>query len=494
MLKKIVSAVTVSLILTSAMAQNETDAFRYSNLSFGGTARYNGMGGAFGALGGDISCMVINPAGIGRYTKSDFNFTLLYEEINTNTKFLNAVTPDRRGNFNLGSIGFVGAKKLDDYDWRYMQFGMAYNRTNYFHSDILLQGTNSTSSLADIFRSQANGYTVDELLTYFPNTADLAYNAYVIDPADTNAGTTVYTDRIPDGLAVNQSRSINRRGNMSEFTFNFAGNYKDKIYVGATFGIPGVRFEEDWSHKEVLNDPTDTTSLTDFTYNQTLTSRGVGFNAKFGVIYLPVDFVRLGASFHTPNYLSFNDSWNNSMQSNFDDGKPSQDILGPLNTYVWRLKTPSKIIGSVAVIIMKRAAVNVDVEYVDYAGMQLKRDWSDRTGYDFSSENKVINSNFKSAVNIRAGAEVKIKAMYLRGGYSINQSPYVNGITKTDASVITVSGGIGYRKNGFNVDLGMNFVTFGEDYYPYDPVLFNNQPAEISTQIVRTSVTCGWKF
>lgn len=494
MIHKIVSVVTVSLMFTAAMAQNETDAFRYSNLSFGGTARYNAMGGAFGALGGDISCMVINPAGIARYTKSDFNFTLLYEGINSSTNFLGTNASASKGNFNLGSVGFVGTKKLDDYKWRYMQFGFAYNRTNYFHNSIVMDGTNTSSSIADVFRVMANGYTGDELANNFPNTADLAYQAYIIDPEDTTAGTTTYTDRVPYGLEVQQTRSITRRGNMSEFTFNFAGNYMDKLYVGGSFGIPGVRFEEDWQHSEVLKDPNDTTSLKDFTYSQILTSRGVGINAKIGIIFLPVDWVRIGAAIHTPNYLSFNDTWSNGMVSNFDNATNDHyDVNGPLNTYVWRLRTPPKYMGSVAVIILKRAAVNVDVEYVDYGKMRLRRDWSDQSGYDFSSENKVINQNFKGAVNIRAGAEVKIKAMYLRGGYSINSTPYTSGITKTDASVKTVSGGLGYRKNGFSADLGLNFVQFGEDYYPYDPVLFNG-PAEINTNVVRTSVTFGWKF
>jgi hypothetical protein len=487
------SVLTGCLMLSSAIAQNETDAYRYSNLSFGGTARYNGMGGAFGALGGDISCMVINPAGIARYTKSDFNFSLVYEGINSSTNFLGNNASASKGNFNLGSIGFVGTKKLDDYKWRYMQFGFAYNRTNYLHNSIVMKGVNTTSSLADIFRSQADGSLGDDLASLYPNTADLAYQAYIIDPADTNVGTTVYTDRVPYGLEVEQTRSMIRRGYMSEFTFNFAGNYMDKLYVGGSFGIPGARFEEDWTHNEVLRDPNDTTSLRDFTYSQILTSRGVGFNAKVGIIYLPVDWIRIGAAFHTPNYLSFNDTWSNGMESNFDNGD-SYDVNGPLNSFVWRLRTPPKFMASVAVIILKAAAIDVDVEYVDYSKMSLRRDWSDQSGYNFSTENSVIQNNFQGAVNIRAGAEVKIKPIYLRAGYSINQSPYVNGITKTDASIKTISGGLGIRKNGFSADLGVNFVKFGEDYFPYDPVLFNGQPAEITTNIVRTSLTFGWKF
>lgn len=480
-------------VITTAQAQNETDAYRYSNIQFNGTARYNGMGGAFGALGGDISCMSVNPAGIARYTKSDFNFSLLYEDINSNTGFLGNTTLGGKGNLNFGSIGFVGAKKLDDYDWRYMHFGIAYNRTNFFHNDFTLTGDNPSSSMADVFRGTANGYTTSELADYFPNSAELAYQAYLIDPTDTNSNTTTYTDRVPEGITVNQSRNVYQTGYMSEFAFNFAGNYMDKLYIGGSFGIPGARFHEEFLHTEILSDPDTLTSLEQFTYSQSLTSRGVGFNMKFGVIYLPVDNVRLGASFHSPNYLSFNETWNNNMTSQFDDGD-NYDVDGPLNTYVWRMRTPARLMGSVAVVVAKMAAIDVDVEYVDYGSMRMKRDWSDQSGYDFSQENKVISQNYKSVVNVRAGAEVRIKPFYLRAGFGLSPSPYTSGITVSDASIRTISSGLGIRHKTFSCDLGLNFIKYGQDYYPYDPVLFNRNPGVITTNIVRTTMTFGWKF
>ena len=47
----------------TAFSQSQLDAFKYSQTELNGTARYLGMGGAFGALGGDISAMNTNPAG-----------------------------------------------------------------------------------------------------------------------------------------------------------------------------------------------------------------------------------------------------------------------------------------------------------------------------------------------------------------------------------------------------------------------------------------------
>ena len=57
----------LSLILILAtgtiVSQNVFDALRYSNDKIEGSARYSAMSGAFGALGGELSAISINPAG-----------------------------------------------------------------------------------------------------------------------------------------------------------------------------------------------------------------------------------------------------------------------------------------------------------------------------------------------------------------------------------------------------------------------------------------------
>lgn len=56
----------VLLLCTSGLrAQTEADALRYSRIFPFGSARVTAMGGAFGALGGDLSVATMNPGGIG---------------------------------------------------------------------------------------------------------------------------------------------------------------------------------------------------------------------------------------------------------------------------------------------------------------------------------------------------------------------------------------------------------------------------------------------
>ena len=68
-----------------AYAQGEMDAYKMSQTDLNGTARYLGMSGAFGALGGDISSMSTNPAGLGIYRSSEVVTTVSLSSIKAST-------------------------------------------------------------------------------------------------------------------------------------------------------------------------------------------------------------------------------------------------------------------------------------------------------------------------------------------------------------------------------------------------------------------------
>ena len=66
-MKKIITLATLGLLVAAApiSAQTVYDAAKITGKDLNGTARFVGMGGAMGALGGDISTIGTNPAGIG---------------------------------------------------------------------------------------------------------------------------------------------------------------------------------------------------------------------------------------------------------------------------------------------------------------------------------------------------------------------------------------------------------------------------------------------
>ncbi|MDE7397102.1 MAG: UPF0164 family protein, partial [Muribaculum sp.] len=131
MKKTLLTIIAVSLPAL-AMAQAAVDAARMSQLDLRGTARYVSMGGAFTALGGDISTLNQNPAGLGVYRSNEVNMTLNLDANSTNTSahgFSGTVDKTR---FNFQSFGFVGTVNLHSDATPTISFGASYNRVATF--------------------------------------------------------------------------------------------------------------------------------------------------------------------------------------------------------------------------------------------------------------------------------------------------------------------------------------------------------------------------
>jgi len=135
----------------NSFAQNEVDALRYSQITYGGTSRYMSMGGAFGALGGDVSVLSTNPAGIAVYRKSEFTFTPSFYNQIAEAGHYGSSTIDNKYNFNLSNIGWVSVSKHDGSGWVSSALGIAYNRLNNFHRRFTIEGVNENSSLIDVY-------------------------------------------------------------------------------------------------------------------------------------------------------------------------------------------------------------------------------------------------------------------------------------------------------------------------------------------------------
>ena len=61
-MKRYLTFITL-VVCAFGSAQNISEVLRYSTENLQGTARFQAMGGAFGALGGDLSSLNVNPAG-----------------------------------------------------------------------------------------------------------------------------------------------------------------------------------------------------------------------------------------------------------------------------------------------------------------------------------------------------------------------------------------------------------------------------------------------
>jgi len=143
----------------SILAQNEEDVLRYSSYNIIGTARYLGLGGAYGAVGADFSSLSTNPAGIGVYKMSEFTISPSIFFGNSESFYNGRTLDDGRNNFALGNVGIVLVGKptdrLDKNPVENYQFGFGLTRMNDFNNRIIMEGKNDQHSLLDTYLEYA---------------------------------------------------------------------------------------------------------------------------------------------------------------------------------------------------------------------------------------------------------------------------------------------------------------------------------------------------
>ena len=180
------------------------------------------------------------------------------------------------------------------------------------------------------------------------------------------------------------------------------------------------------------------------------------------------------------------------MSSKFKDGE-TYSSNSPDGSFLYKLRTPGRLIGSLSVIIARKAMISADYEYIDYAGSALSSHPFSGSSYNFSNENNTGDINFRATHNLRIGSEIKIAGpVYTRVGFSYYQNPYNPTAIENNDAKLTYSGGLGYRVKSFYIDFAVTSSTWTEDYYMYDPILVENTPIKKSnTNLI---FTFGRKF
>src|SRR5690606_19319515 len=69
-----------------------------------GSARYQGLGGAMGAIGGDGSAVSLNPAGSGLFNYNQFSISGVLDNKKFETTYLGNTTTSKENNFHLPNI------------------------------------------------------------------------------------------------------------------------------------------------------------------------------------------------------------------------------------------------------------------------------------------------------------------------------------------------------------------------------------------------------
>lgn len=470
-MKKIIITSLLGLFTIVGYSQLASDALRYSTTTHNGDARFMSMGGAFGALGGNISSFNYNPAGIGVYRRSDASITASFFNNENTARYNSELNKYSQNDFSISSGGFVLASNNfnmpSNGDFSNFKFGFSYNVLKNFDNITYISGANTSNSIGDMFAALAHGLSIADIEDNNPNSI----NAFDLNPAwyaflfDEGNSPGEYVGGSPPG-GVQQSKMIESWGSLNEIALTFGGNYGDKLYLGATIGLPILDYHEIKIYSEesldnnIPDDKYASALITDY-----LDTKAYGINLKLGMIYKANDMLRFGAALHTPTYYyDMNDEWMTSMESDFNTGP----IDSPTGYYEYHLSTPMKAIGSVAVVFSKFGLISLDYEYLDYSSAQFSV-----SDYDFNAENGDIKTLYQSTNNIRLGTEWKYMNFAFRGGYSFYGSPYKNENINGEKSSYSL--GIGYREGNFYFDVAWVYSETDNEnsFYNYGGVASN---------------------
>lgn len=480
-------------VIQIVISQNDVDALRYSTTTFGGTARYMSMSGSFGALGADFSVLSSNPGGIGLYKKSEFTFTPAYYLGETRSTYNETTSRDNKSNFNVSNVGFIFASERNEKSVvRNWQFAMGMNRLNNFNNRMIMQGFNSENSIIDTYVENANGiqYNNIENDSYgdYAYDLNLAWNTYTIDTIP--GFLDQYYGAIPPGGGILQRKDIETWGSMNELLFSFGTNIGDRLYLGASFAFPFIRYFEQSTYSETDNENNvqDFRSIYVF---EDLRTNGAGFNMKLGMILRVTNFLRIGGAIHSPTWYSMRDYWSTEMGTEFDNNE-YYSAYSPYGSYDYNLETPWRAMGSVAVVLWKFMLLNAEYEYVDYSIARLRS-----TGYNYIDENDAVRSKYAEGHNIKLGTELRFGHFAVRGGFGYYGSPFAegeNGEQINDGERLYYSGGFGFRDKNFFVDLAYVRSETNLEYYLYGSENISVNPVKNEHFTNNVLLTLGFRY
>jgi hypothetical protein len=464
--------------VSNAQETTISDALRYSVENLNGTARFRAMGGAFGAIGGDMSAININPAGssIFNYNQATISLSSFNKSNNASYFGTNSKTTENSVDINqLGAV-FVFNDNNSKSGWKKFALGLNYENTNNFNDFVISEGVNPYNSMDSYFLNHAQGFelqylqtqtgeTIGNLYQYLGETqnlgfdaqqAFLGYQSYVLSPFDaTDDFNTDYYTNVPTGGNYYHKNTIQAKGYNGKFTANFSGAYNDKLYLGMNMNFQFTDYVKSTSLYERNNNPFYSSgySIDAVRFNNDLHTYGSGFSMNLGAIYKATDNVRLGLAYETPTWYRLNDELTQSISSSYYDAgttTTNQAYVTPnvVNVYpVYKIQTPSKLTASGTVLFGKKGLLSVDYISKNYAKTQFKPN----NEIIYSNLNSQMKNLLQNNYELRVGGEYKIKQWSLRGGYRFEQSPYKVDLPFGD--LMSYSGGFGYNFGNSKLDI-----------------------------------------
>lgn len=527
-MKKIAGLMIAGCIMGvgSLQAQGQMDAYKLSQTDINGTARYLSMGGAFGALGGDVSVMSTNPAGLGIYRSSEVVGTVSLNIFNTNTNWLGSQADMTKTRFNLDNFAYIGYFPTGNDDgivsWN---VGFSYNKLKNYNRRYTMSGR-PNRSLSEYLGAytEARGVGANDIanardpyhyLAGLPWMSVLAYDGELIGYFN-NHGWNSFMGRDVDGQweqynVQSADLEVQEHGGIDQYNFSFATNISNVFFIGATVGVTDMNYrmssyyDEGFGNKNTMY------------WDNVLATDGSGVNVNVGIIARPTDYLRLGVAYNSPTWYKLTDSFHGEAGNTNVTAYPNDPTVHAGSEYgvnEYKFHTPDKWIFSAAAILGNVGLISVDYELSNFQRARFYNLDNRQLGV-----NDYIRDDFQSMNTVKVGAEFRVTPqLALRaGGYWQSSSAKTHLQNNTDFEVVpdglnphytvdkgaySVSVGFGYRFTpNFYMDMAYVYRQQKENAYAFSSVFFDDpqydilsQSASLKTNTSRIALTLGYKF
>ncbi len=573
-MKKLYFAAALLAVPFIVDAQSAIDGYRFSQPDMKGTARFMGMAGAFGALGGDLSSIAYNPAGLGVYRRGEVGISMDFDMQSASSEAQGYKNTQNQTKYPLSNVGGVVSFNLYNNTMPNLNIAFTYNKAASFNAHYAGGIKTLSNSLTNYIAGIANteGVTVADVEStthfdpYNPNDGGfeapwisiLGYDSYFITPTgdDDNPNWIGQWNSATSGQG---SFDVVTSGGINEYNIAIGGNFANKLFWGLDLGISDLNYNMTAVWGEQLQnaavDNAEGTANTPAQWKMTnlYSVGGTGYNLKLGLIYRPIQELRLGFSFTTPTWYSINESYIASTNFNYPDIDPAglQENYAITNGGQWgtnsyNFRTPWKIMASAAGVIGGKFIISADLEWQKYNKMRFYDgggsfydnyyddwDWE----YPFYSAagmqkvspaatkstassdpwyytNQDIQDYYKTTTTVRVGAEYRITSRFsVRAGYAHVSSPvkseakdgsmtiYTSGTMtnyRMDNSTDYITCGLGYNFNHFYIDAAFVHKRLSSEYHAYTSDPYYPEIPSPTSKLTLTNnqivVSAGFRF
>ncbi|PNW27789.1 OmpP1/FadL family transporter [Formosa algae] len=502
--KTIVFLLAGILTVPAFYAQDITDAVRYSQDEIVGSARYRGLSGAFGALGGDLSAASLNPAGSAVFTSSFMSFSLTNLNIKNETAYYDGLDSNKDSYTEFTQIGtaFVFHNPNSSGSFQKFTLGFTYDKTRDFKEDWAAHGEGS-NSISNYFLAYAQGKPLEEISALQNESlsrayseigqiygsgnqqAFLGYESYIIEPVNSTNENTEYYSNISPGT-FNQNYIYSATGYNGKIAVNLATQVNDKLYLGLNLNTHFINYDR-LTYFTESNSNIDSV-VRDVNFENRLSTIGGGFSFQLGTIYKATESLRLGLTYNSPTWYTIEEETSQYLKTTrVDNGASIDQVINPnvVNVFPsYELQTPGKYLGSIAYVFGTHGLISFDYSFKDYGSIKFRP----KNDIYFNEQNTIISDALKGASAFNIGGEYRIKQLSLRGGYRFEESPYKNGETIGDLTGYSV--GLGYRFGGTTFDVTFDQYQRESEYQLYSVGLTDS--AALDTRV--SNITFSLSF